>query len=338
MRKILQPHPQPEAPSLPAVAQPAPNQPEKCRSATATAAATAAAATTTQMQSQTQQQSAAEREAKLKAEARAYALSGTTREGKQHRSSSSSLSNNGSSGSKRKARTAPLSLPSRSKVLVRPHPGAKAAKSAKSSSSAAAAATTSRWFPGHENPLRNPIRQYHWAYDTRYRFCPAGHHGLGRELHRLVYLHSININNNNNNNNNNAQVVFWGESGRMKVHKALDLMRRYPTAHIVHCRWGIDVESFMTPFVEHLEAQLSNAEEGDDQNDKKEENDVPNTPGTTWWKGRFTFGALPLHVWEFIDEDTGTIFIEKSDLEWRELDLSQLDFGSSSSSSSGVDA
>jgi len=144
---------------------------------------------------------------------------------------------------------------------------------------------------------------------------------------------AINI---NNYNNNNTQVVFWGESGRMKVHKALDLMRRYPTAHIVHCRWGIDVESFMTPFVEHLEAQLSNAEEGDDQSDKKEENDVPNTPGTTWWKGRFTFGALPLHVWEFIDEDTGTIFIEKSDLEWRELDLSQLDFGSSSSS--GVDA
>eukprot|EP00536_Pseudo-nitzschia_multiseries_P005079 jgi/Psemu1/189708/e_gw1.92.6.1 len=106
---------------------------------------------------------------------------------------------------------------------------------------------------------------------------------------------------------NGTEVVFWGESGRMKMHKALDLMRRYPNAHIVHCRWAIDVESFMVPFVEYLETQLFEED-------------------TSWWEGRFSFASLPLEVWEFIDEDSGTILIEKSDLKWRELDLSQLDF------------
>ncbi|VEU38786.1 unnamed protein product [Pseudo-nitzschia multistriata] len=109
----------------------------------------------------------------------------------------------------------------------------------------------------------------------------------------------------------NASIVFWGESGRMKVHKALDLMRRYPNAHIVHCRWAIDIESFMGPFVEYLETELFDED-------------------TSWWKGKFSFASLPLEVWDFINEDTGTILIEKSDLSWRELDLSQLDFNRTS--------
>jgi hypothetical protein len=104
---------------------------------------------------------------------------------------------------------------------------------------------------------------------------------------------------------NHTEISFWGESGRMKVHKALDLMRRYPNAHIVHCRWGIDVESFMGPFTEYLETELQDED-------------------TSWWKGKFSFASLPLEVWEFIDESTGTILIERSDLEWRELDLSLL--------------
>lgn len=106
---------------------------------------------------------------------------------------------------------------------------------------------------------------------------------------------------------NHTEISFWGESGRMKVHKALDLMRRYPRAHIVHCRWGIDVESYMGPFVEYLETELY----GED---------------TSWWKGKFSFASLPLEVWEFIDEDTMTILIERSDLKWEELDLSRLVF------------
>jgi len=112
---------------------------------------------------------------------------------------------------------------------------------------------------------------------------------------------------------NSTEVVFWGESGRMKVHKALDLMRRYPNAHIVHCRWSIDIASFMGPFVEYLETELVEED-------------------TSWWTGIFSFASLPLEVWEFIDEDTGTILIEKSDLTWRELDLSQLDVNRTSSS------
>jgi len=111
---------------------------------------------------------------------------------------------------------------------------------------------------------------------------------------------------------NNTEISFWGESGRMKVHKALDLMRRYPNAHIVHCRWSIDIETFMRPFIEYLETELVEED-------------------TSWWTGKFSFASLPLEVWEFIDEDTGTIFIERDDLEWRELDLSQLVFNSTAS-------
>ena len=111
---------------------------------------------------------------------------------------------------------------------------------------------------------------------------------------------------------NRTQISFWGESGRMKVHKALDLMRRYPSAHIVHCRWGIDLESFVGPFIEYLETELQEED-------------------TSWWEGHFSFASLPLEVWEFIDEDTGTILIERSDLEWKELDLSRLVFNRTTS-------
>lgn len=114
---------------------------------------------------------------------------------------------------------------------------------------------------------------------------------------------------------NTTEISFWGESGRMKVHKALDLMRRYPNAHIVHCRWSIDIESFMGPFIEYLEVELVEED-------------------TSWWTGKFSFASLPLEVWEFIDEDTGTILIERKDLEWRELDLSQLVFNRTTSSES----
>ena len=106
---------------------------------------------------------------------------------------------------------------------------------------------------------------------------------------------------------NQTEISFWGESGRMKVHKALDLMQRYPSAHIVHCRWGVSIDSYMGPFIEYLETRLENED-------------------TSWWKGRFSFASLPLEVWEFIDEDTGTILIERNDLEWKQLDLSRLIF------------
>jgi hypothetical protein len=113
------------------------------------------------------------------------------------------------------------------------------------------------------------------------------------------------------------EISFWGESGRMKVHKALDLIRRYPNAHIVHCRWGMDIEKFMDPFIEYLEVEL----------DAGRLQDIMLT-----WKGKFSFASIPtLAVWDFIDEDTGTILIERSDLEWKELDLSQLQLLNSTS-------
>jgi len=112
--------------------------------------------------------------------------------------------------------------------------------------------------------------------------------------------------------NNHTKISFWGESGRMKVHKALDLMRRYPEAHIVHCRWSIEIESFMGPFIEYLETELQDED-------------------TSWWKGKFSFASLPLEVWEFIDEETGTILIERGDIEWKELDLSSLIFNRTAS-------
>ena len=114
------------------------------------------------------------------------------------------------------------------------------------------------------------------------------------------------------------EISFWGESGRMKVHKALDLIRRYPHAHIVHCRWGMDIEKFMDPFIEYLEVELEAGRLQDIMLD---------------WKGKFSFASIPtLAVWDFIDEDTGTILIERSDLEWKELDLSQLQLLNSTNS------
>lgn len=112
---------------------------------------------------------------------------------------------------------------------------------------------------------------------------------------------------------NQTEICFWGESGRMKVHKALDLMRRYPNAHIVHCRWSIPIDSYMGPFIEYLETALADED-------------------TSWWKGKFSFASLPLEVWDFIDEETGTILIERKDLEWKHLDLSQLVFNRTVSS------
>lgn len=101
--------------------------------------------------------------------------------------------------------------------------------------------------------------------------------------------------------------LFWGESGRMKVHKAFDLMRRYPNAHIVHCRWGVDLDAFALPFLDYIEDQV---EEG-------KVNDL-----STWWNGTFSFASLPLDVWRFVNEDGTdgtTIAITRDDLEWRDL-------------------
>jgi hypothetical protein len=103
---------------------------------------------------------------------------------------------------------------------------------------------------------------------------------------------------------------FWGESGRMKPHKALDLMQRYPHAHIVHCRWGMkSIDEFAQPMLKYLSIEM---EEG------------RLDPPLAWWNGKFTFALLPLDVWRFIDNKTGEILVSKDDLVWRELDVSTI--------------
>jgi hypothetical protein len=107
--------------------------------------------------------------------------------------------------------------------------------------------------------------------------------------------------------NSSSVPDFWGESGRMKPHKALDLMQRYPYAHIVHCRWGMDsIDAFADPMLEFLEREW-------------EEGRVEDP--SMWWHGKFTFASLPLDVWRFFNEETGEILVDNEDLEWRELDL-----------------
>jgi hypothetical protein len=100
-----------------------------------------------------------------------------------------------------------------------------------------------------------------------------------------------------------GRPIFWGESGRMKVHKAVDLMKRYPEAHIVHCRWDMGLPQIEAPLIEHLQ----------DLFDTDALGNLPDRPG------RFTLCSMPLDVWRFIDEETGFIHITESDLEWKEL-------------------
>lgn len=108
----------------------------------------------------------------------------------------------------------------------------------------------------------------------------------------------------------NGPPQFWGESGRMKPHKALDLMKRYPDAHIVHCRWGMaSIDTFAEPMLTYMSTEL---EEG------------RLDPPSTWWKGKFTFASLPLDVWRFFDNETGEILVTMEDLEWRDLDVSTI--------------
>jgi hypothetical protein len=103
-------------------------------------------------------------------------------------------------------------------------------------------------------------------------------------------------------NDNHAHPVFWGESGRMRVHKAIDLLQRYPDTHIVQCRWGVEIDQFRTPLLEALE-------------ERQEEQGLVLPPRTQ----PFTCCSLPLDVWRYFDESTMTVQITKEDLEWQNL-------------------
>ena len=92
-----------------------------------------------------------------------------------------------------------------------------------------------------------------------------------------------------------CKPLFWGESGRMSLEKALDLSQRYPEMHIVWMRWGISLTDFVTQVAPALASSSASR------------------------SGRFTLAAIPRkEVWEFIDDDCNVI-ISKEDVEWFEI-------------------
>jgi len=91
------------------------------------------------------------------------------------------------------------------------------------------------------------------------------------------------------------KVVFWGESGRMSIRKAVDLARRYPDTHFVHLRWAVPVEEFAPAIIRNIR-------------------EIPRT-------GRFEFASIPNDVWRFFDQNN-KINIARKDLNWMKMELS----------------
>ena len=96
--------------------------------------------------------------------------------------------------------------------------------------------------------------------------------------------------------NDRGEIIFWGESGRMKPKKAADLARRYPKAHIVHCRHGMDIDDFSKDIY----------------------NAIRNEPR----EGRFTFASIPFDVWRFFDDDLN-VNVTMDDLVWKEVEWNE---------------
>ena len=95
------------------------------------------------------------------------------------------------------------------------------------------------------------------------------------------------------------KVLFWGESGRMSLEKAVCLSERYPETHIVWMRWGISIQDFSN----QVAPALKSVDRG----------------------GRFTLAAIPRkEIWEFINEEetnnSNIIAIEKENVDWLEID------------------
>jgi hypothetical protein len=90
------------------------------------------------------------------------------------------------------------------------------------------------------------------------------------------------------------RVLFWGESGRMSVQKAVDLAERYPDTHLVHLRWAVPVEEFAPEIIRNIKAR------------------------EILRSGKFEFASIPNDVWRFVDENN-KIKIDRNDLKWMEL-------------------
>jgi hypothetical protein len=92
--------------------------------------------------------------------------------------------------------------------------------------------------------------------------------------------------------------VFWGESGRVSVTKAVDLARRYPHTHICQLRWSMELEDFAKDTIAAIYAK---------------DDDI-----VTSRTAKYEFGSLPNDVWKFFDSD-GNILVTRQDLSWMEL-------------------
>jgi len=89
--------------------------------------------------------------------------------------------------------------------------------------------------------------------------------------------------------------LFWGESGRMKVDKAVKLAQRYPNMHICQLRWGVSLDEYVPDMLKAVR--------------------------TVKREGKYSFGAIPnKNVWEYFDEKDGTIHMTKDMVEWYHLD------------------
>ena len=133
-------------------------------------------------------------------------------------------------------------------------------------------------------------------------------------------------------NNTNTKLLFWGESGRMKVHKSVDLMVRYPDTDIVHCRWGMKhISQISDPLEDYLQQQLEyeqQQKEIDDDDEEKDDDGITNLlllPILRERKGKFLFCSLgpTSDVWRYFSDekenDDHIIRISKNDLEWKTL-------------------
>ena len=137
-------------------------------------------------------------------------------------------------------------------------------------------------------------------------------------------------------NNTNTKLLFWGESGRMKVHKSVDLMVRYPDTDIVHCRWGMKhISQISDPLEDYLQQQQQleyeqqqQQKEIDDDDEEKDDDGITNLlllPILRERKGKFLFCSLgpTSDVWRYFSDekenDDHIIRISKNDLEWKTL-------------------
>jgi hypothetical protein len=69
----------------------------------------------------------------------------------------------------------------------------------------------------------------------------------------------------------------------------------------------MDIQSFSEPFIEYISEEISEGRLQDP---------------SSWFQGNFTWCSIPLDVWLFVDEESGTITVTKDDIKWKDFDIS----------------